>query len=207
MLKKLSRSLSLIIVPFIGSLLIKFLHLTNRHVFHGPNKLGDEAFILGCWHNDLLMLPYPYLHHRKIPRVKAMISNHFDGELLARTIKYFNIGHIVGSSNKNAARVLIQAMKNIKNGTDIAITPDGPRGPRHSVADGIIVIAQKTKAKVLLVSIKPSKYWQLNSWDKFIIPKPFGTINYYLSQELDIASMDTGEARILIEKGLLAHEN
>ena len=207
MFKKLSRSFALVVVPFLGSLLIKFLHLTNKNIFHGPAELSDEAFILGCWHNDLLMLPYPYLQYRKVFHVKAMISNHFDGELIARTIKHFGIGHIAGSSNKNAARVLIQAMKNIKNGVDIAITPDGPRGPRHSVADGIVVIAQKTQAKVVLVSIKPSKYWQLNSWDKFIIPKPFGTINYYISQELDIASMDKEEARTLIEKGLLAHEN
>ena len=207
MLKKLSRSFALIVVPFIGSLLIKFLHLTNKNVFHGPKELSDEAFVLACWHNDLLMLPYPYLHYRKVRRVKAMISNHFDGELIAKTMKYFSIGHIAGSSNKNAARVLIQAMKNIKNGTDIAITPDGPRGPRHSVADGIIAIAQKTEAKIVLVSIKPSTYWQLNSWDKFIIPKPFGTINYYISEELDITTMKTDEARTLIKKGLLAYED
>ena len=206
MLKKLTRTLALYLVPFFGSLIIRLLHITNKNIFHGPKTITDDALIFGCWHNDLLMLPYPYLHHRKKPRVKAMVSNHFDGELLVKTMKYFNIGNLAGSSTRNAVRVLIQAIKNIKEGTDVAITPDGPKGPRHEVADGLIVIAQKTKAKIILVSIKPTKYWQLNSWDKFIIPKPFSTINYYLSDEIDVSGMELDEAKKMVKSVLLKYE-
>ena len=67
-------------------------------------------------------------------------------------------------------------------------------------------MAQKANAKILLMEIKPSKYWQLNSWDKFIIPKPFGTIKYYISDLVDISQMDFEEAREVIKKGLLKHE-
>lgn len=151
------------------------------------------------------MLPYLYSHYRKTPRGKVLISNHFDGELISRTIKHFGFGTLAGSTTRNAARVLIQSIKAIKEGYDIGITPDGPKGPRGEVADGIIVMAQKTKAKIVLVEIKPTKFWQLNSWDKFVIPKPFGTINYYSTQELDISQMSLEDARVLIKEGLDKH--
>ncbi len=206
MLKQVSRSLALIFVPFMGSLLIRFLYHTNKKVFHAPKKITDESVIFACWHGELLMLPYLYKHYRKTPHAKVLISSHFDGELISRTIKYFGLGTLAGSTNRNAARVLIQAIKTIKEGYDIGITPDGPKGPRHEVADGIIVMAQKTKAKIVLVEIKPTKFWQLNSWDKFIIPKPFGVLHYYATSELDVSKMELEEAREVIQKGLLAHE-
>ncbi len=206
MLKKVSRALALIFVPFIGSLLIRFLYYTNKKVFHAPQKITDESVIFACWHGELLMLPYLYKHYRQKPHAKVLISNHFDGELISRTIKYFGLGTLAGSTNRNAARVLIQAIKTIKEGYDIGITPDGPKGPRHEVADGIIVMAQKAGAKIVLVEIKPTKFWQLHSWDKFVIPKPFGVLHYYASSELDVSSMELDVAREMIQKGLLAHE-
>ena len=206
MLKKVSRSFALIFVPFIGSLLIRLLYYTNRKVFHAPQNITDKSVIFACWHGELLMLPYLYKHYRKTPHAKVLISSHFDGELISRTIKYFGLGTLAGSTNRNAARVLIQAIKTIKEGYDIGITPDGPKGPRHEVADGIIVMAQKAGAKIVLVEIKPTKFWQLDSWDKFIIPKPFGVLHYYASCELDVSGMELEEARAVIQKGLLLHE-
>ena len=67
-------------------------------------------------------------------------------------------------------------------------------------------MAQKTKAKIVLVEIKPTKFWQLNSWDKFTIPKPFGTLNYYSTQPIDVSNLDIISAKKLIEEGLLKHE-
>jgi len=58
-----------------------------------------------------------------------------------------------------------------------------------------------------LVEIKPTKFWQLNSWDKFTIPKPFGTLNYYASSEIDLSGMDLEDARLLLKEGLLKHES
>jgi len=205
--KKISRALALMLVPFIGSLLIRFLYFTNKKRFYAPESITEEPVIFACWHGELLMLPYLYKYYRKKPHAKVLISPHFDGELISRTIKYFGLGTLAGSSDKNPARVLIQAIKTIKEGYDIGITPDGPKGPRHEVADGIIVMAQKTKAKIVLVEIKPTKFWQLNSWDRFTIPKPFGILNYYASSEIDISDMDLESARVLLKEGLLKHES
>jgi lysophospholipid acyltransferase (LPLAT)-like uncharacterized protein len=206
LVKKLLRALALLVVPFIASLFIRFLYATNKKNFHSPESISDEPIIFACWHGELLMLPYLYSKYRKTPHAKVLISSHFDGLLISKTIKYFGLGTIAGSTNRNAARVLIQAITAIKDGYDIGITPDGPKGPRHEVADGIIAMAQKTKAKIVLVEIKPTKFWQLNSWDKFTIPKPFGTLNYYSTQPIDVSNLDIISAKKLIEEGLLKHE-
>ena len=206
LLKKISRYLALIIVPLIGSLLIKLLYTTNKKNFHSPENIGDEPVIMACWHGELLMIPYAYTRFRKTPHVKLIISDHFDGSLIAKTLSFFKFGTIRGSSNRNAARALIKSIKELKNGYDLGITPDGPKGPRHQVADGIIVMAQKADVKIVLVEIKPSSYWQLSSWDKFVIPKSFGTIDYYISDLIDLSGMEMEEARTLIKKGLEIHE-
>jgi len=199
--------LALLFVPFIGSLVIRFLYFTNKKNFHVPESITEEPVIFACWHGELLMLPYLYKYYRKKPHAKVLISPHFDGELISRTVKYFGLETLAGSSDKNPARVLIQAIKTIKEGYDIGITPDGPKGPRHEVADGIIVMAQKTKAKIVLINVKPTKFWQLNSWDKFTIPKPFGILNYYASSEIDISGMEFESARKLLKEGLLKYES
>ena len=193
-------------MPIIGSLLIRLLSLTNKKVFHAPEDLGKETFIMACWHGELLMIPYAYTKYRKNPHVKLLISEHFDGNLIAKTLGFFGFGTIRGSSTRGGAKALITSIKEIRNGYDLGITPDGPKGPRHEVQDGIIVMAQKAKVKITLVEIKPSSYWQLGSWDKFVIPKPFGIINYYISDLIDVSDLEFEEARKLIKEGLLRHE-
>ena len=207
MAKKIFRYLALVFVPFLASLIIRFLYLTNKKTFQTQGDLGEGPLIFACWHGELLMLPYLYKRYRKTPHAKVLISDHFDGLLISKTIKYFGLDTIAGSTNRNASRVLIQAIKAIKDGYDIGITPDGPKGPRHAVSDGVIIMAQKTNAKVILVGIKSTKFWQLNSWDRFTIPKPFGTLNYNASHPIDLSGMEIEEARELLKKGLLKHEN
>ena len=206
LLKKLLRAFALVVVPFLGSFLIRILYLTNKKEYHLPPTLGDEPAIFACWHGKLLMLPYAYFFYRKKPHAKVLISPHFDGKLISKTIKHFGLDTVAGSSHKNASRVLIQAMKSLKEGFDIGITPDGPKGPRHSVADGVVVMAQKTSSKVVLVGIKPTKYWQLKSWDRFIIPKPFGTLHFYASEPIDLKDKSLEESKSIIEKGLMGYE-
>jgi len=205
LLKKYSRAFALIVVPFLGSMLMRFLYLTNKKEFHAPKNLGDENFIMACWHGELLMIPYAYTRYVKKPHVKLLISEHFDGNLIAKTLSFFKFGSIRGSSTRGGARALIESIKELKNGYDLGITPDGPKGPRHEVSDGIVIMAKKAKVKIVLVEIKPTSYWQLNSWDKFIIPKPFGTINYYISDMIDLNPLELEDAKSLIKNGLLKH--
>lgn len=207
MFKKIFRSVALILVPTLGAFLIRLLYFTNKKEFHAPETLGDEPFIMACWHGELLMIPYAYKRYKKNPKVKLLISEHFDGNLIAKTLNAFGFETIRGSSTRGGAKALIASIKELKRGYDLGITPDGPKGPRHSVSDGIIVMAQKAKVKITLVEIKPSSFWQLNSWDKFTIPKPFGTIRYYISDLINIEGLEMEEARELIRAGLLKNEH
>ena len=202
MKKKIARALALFFIPPLGAFLIWLLYRLNKKEFHIDQSVGEEPTIFAVWHGDLLMLPYLYFHYRKKPHAKVLISDHFDGLLISKTIRYFGLETIAGSTNRNAVKALMQAIKALKEGYDIGITPDGPKGPRHTVSDGIIIMAQKTKADIVLTGVKPSKYWQFNSWDKFKVPKPFGVLQYY-SKKIDISGMELEEAREAIRRGLL----
>ena len=151
------------------------------------------------------MLPYLYFHYRKKAHAKVLISDHFDGKIISKTISYFGLETIAGSTNRNAVKALMQGIKALKAGYDIGITPDGPKGPRHHVSDGVILMAQKAKADIVLVEIKPTKFWRFHSWDRFTVPKPFGILRYY-AKRIEIDGMELEEARKVIQRGLLEHE-
>ena len=190
------------ILPFILQILVRMIYITNKKVFHHPNVLSDKVYIVTFWHGELLMQPFNYQKLKPQGKVSAMISEHKDGEAITKTVEYLGIYSIRGSSTRGGTKALINAIKELKAGDDIAITPDGPRGPRHTIANGIVAISQKTNAKILAFNCKPTKYWQFNSWDKFIVPKPFGTIHFYVSEPFDIANLELEEAKSLIKAKL-----
>ena len=206
LLKKFLRAFALSVVPLLGASLIRLLALTNKKVYHSSCDLSETTFIMACWHGELLMIPYAYLHYKKQPHVKLLISEHFDGNLIAKTLAFFGFETIRGSSTRGGVKALIESIKSLKNGYDIGITPDGPKGPRHHVHDGIVHMAKKAKVEIVLVEIVAQKSWQLASWDKFVIPKPFGRLDYYISHPINVKDMQMEEARAFIQKGLLKHE-
>ena len=207
MKKKILRYLEITVVPILMQLLVRFIYLTNKKIYHSTNKVNkDENFIACLWHGDLLMQPFNYYHFRPHGSIKGVISEHRNGETLRKTVNHLGIGALNGSSTRGGAKVLIGAIRSIKNGIDVAITPDGPKGPIYSIADGIVVIAQKTNAKILPFSSVPSKYWKLSSWDKFIIPKPFGKIDFYIGEPIDVTNMNMEEAKELILQSMMEHQ-
>jgi lysophospholipid acyltransferase (LPLAT)-like uncharacterized protein len=191
-------------LPFIASLYIRLIYLTNKKVFRLPSKIPDEPIIFAFWHGDLLMQPFIYQQLRKTPHAKVMISGHFDGQLIAKTVGYLKLESIF-SDKRSPAKLALQALRSIKNGYDIGITPDGPRGPRHEASDGLVMLAQKMKAPVVFFHCVPSKYRQLGSWDKFVIPKLFGTLEFFASEPISIASLSADEAKEKIQEGLMRH--
>jgi len=203
LLKKLFRRAASIVFPFIGALFMRLIYLTSKKSFYFPDNIADERCVFGTWHGDLLMQPFLYRKLRKTPKAVIMISEHFDGELIAKTVGHFGLDTIRGSSRRGAARVLMQAIKKVKEGYDLGITPDGPKGPRFSVSDGIVVVAQKLDRPILLLNCVPSRYWQLGSWDKFVIPKPFCHLEFYCSEPFQVTGMEMEEAKKLIHDKLM----
>lgn len=203
MRKQLLRTLALWIIPPVGALLIRLIYLTSRKHFHLPETIPTEPVIFAFWHGDLLLQPYLYYRFRKVPKANVLISDHFDGQIIARIMRYFKLGTIHGSTTRGGAKVLIQGLKSLSEGYDIGITPDGPKGPRHVMSDGAVVMAQKRNAKVIVFHCVPSSYWQLSSWDRFTIPKPFGTLDFYASEPLDLEGLDMEAAKALVKEKLM----
>lgn len=207
MKKKIKKYLQVTVIPYILYIFTKFIYFTNKKIFHFPSNIPNEPFIASFWHGSILMQPFVFRKIRGCNTFKAIISTHSDGESIAKMVEFLGVGSVRGSSSKGGAKALIGAIKELKAGTDIAITPDGPRGPIHSVANGIVAISAKTKAKILIFSYKASKFWQLNSWDKFIIPKPFGIIDFYISEPFDVESLSMDEAKVKIKEKMMERIN
>lgn len=137
------------VIPYLLQLFVRFIYLTNKKRYFYAKVDEKTPLIIAMWHGDLLMQALNYRHFRKNGKVKVVVSEHRDGELIKKIVQYLGIGGIDGSSSKGGIKALMNAIKEIKQGNDVAITPDGPRGPRFSVANGIVAIAQKPTARLL----------------------------------------------------------
>jgi len=166
--------------------------------------MPQDRCIIASWHGDLLMQPFSYNAWRKESKAVIMISEHFDGEIIAKIVAYFGLETIRGSTRRGAARVLMQAIRKVKKeGYDLGITPDGPKGPRFSVSDGIVIVAQKADKAIVVLNCVPKAYWQLGSWDKFVIPKPFTHLHFYASEPFKVTDIPMKEAKKLIYDKLM----
>ena len=99
-----------------------------------------------------------------------------------------------GSTSRGAARALLGAARAVTEGRDLAVTPDGPRGPARSIAPGSAVVAQRTGAPVIGVGVSVRRAWRLKSWDSFLIPKPFATVYIAYSDETRVVAPDARTA-------------
>jgi len=199
MFKKISRSIASVLLPPLGYLLMRFYWYTSKKVFHVEGEISQSQSIVVCWHGELLMSPQAYRHFHKTQTSSGIISRHFDGGIIASILEYFHITPLRGSSSRGAKQVLLESFRALKKGDDLLVTPDGPRGPRHSIGDGAIALALKAKAPVLIVNYIPKAYWQLGSWDRFVVPKPFTKIDFYL-ENVHLDGMSREEAKIYLSK-------
>jgi lysophospholipid acyltransferase (LPLAT)-like uncharacterized protein len=103
----------------------------------------------------------------------AMVSASKDGAFLTAILEAFKVQPVRGSSSRRGPQALRELTSWAKNGFDLAITPDGPRGPRYVIQDGIMSLAQLTGLPIIPVSYHLSRKIQVNSWDRFQIPLPF----------------------------------
>jgi lysophospholipid acyltransferase (LPLAT)-like uncharacterized protein len=139
---------------------------------YAAERAAGRAVVMVLWHGEMLPLLY-YHRHREIA---VLVSEHGDGEIIARILRAFGFRLIRGSTSRGAARALIAVDRELREGFDVGITPDGPRGPRHSVAPGALLAAHRAGAKLMPLAARASAFWQLGTWDRFIIPKPFARI-------------------------------
>ncbi len=136
----------------------------------------DQAFILAVWHNRLLLLPpvfslcFPHRHN------VGLISASSDGDVVSILVERFGHGTVRGSTSRKGVIALRQLVDALAAGTNVLITPDGPRGPLYEVGQGVIFLAQKSGAAVVPMHMEYSSTWRLKSWDRFFVPRPFSKV-------------------------------
>ena len=195
------------IVPRIYSWLLRLLALTiRREVRHPeyPEKFWNQgkSVIVAFWHQRLLMMPF--LPHQG--RFGIMISRHRDGEFIARAVRLFGIDSVRGSTTRGGTAALRGMLRFFESGGQLAITPDGPLGPRHVVQKGVIELARLTSAPIIPVAYGASRKKVFNSWDHFILPLPFCRVVYVWGEPIfiprDLGQKDLEEKRLLLEERL-----
>jgi lysophospholipid acyltransferase (LPLAT)-like uncharacterized protein len=168
----------------------------------------NERYIGALWHNRLLLLPF--ILHRYLPqrRGAALISASRDGAILADLVERFGYDTVRGSSSRKGASAIRQLGEVIAGGSDVVITPDGPRGPAYVLGQGIIYLAQQSSTEVIPINMEYSSSWRVNSWDRFILPKPFSKVRVIFDRPHRVAATITEAEfeteRLRLQEAMLA---
>ena len=149
-------------------------------------RSSKTPIVFSLWHGQ--MLPLLYTHRDE--GVAVLISEHSDGEIIARIATRLGYNTVRGSTSRGAARALLGLSRVLEGGGDLAITPDGPRGPAKSMAPGVAIVARRAGVVVVGVAASASSAWHLKTWDKFLIPRPFATIHVAYSDAVHVTTAD-----------------
>lgn len=150
----------------------------------------ENAVIFSIWHNRLalsLIIYRLYVQRRqRSRRLAAMVSASRDGGLLARILEHFGVEPVRGSSSRRGPQALRELTTWSERGCDLAITPDGPRGPCYVVQDGVTALAQLSGLPIVPVSYHLNWKIRANSWDRFQVPIPFARVEVRLGAPIRV---------------------
>ncbi len=135
-----------------------------------------EPVIVVLWHNRISACVPAWGAKCGRRRVVVLTSASHDGATVERAVGVFGLGSVRGSSSRRGAAALVGLRRALRDGLDVAITPDGPRGPRYGMQPGIVKLAQSSGAPVVAVHATYGSAWRLRTWDGFVIPKPFSRV-------------------------------
>ncbi|MBI4573561.1 MAG: lysophospholipid acyltransferase family protein [candidate division NC10 bacterium] len=189
--------ISLTVFPWIASWLLRGGMATlRRHDIgrHYPESClaKGERVIVAFWHGRLLMMPFVYPGHP----VTILISQHRDGEHITRIAEWLGFTAVRGSATRGGARAFMQLLHNLRDGRNVVITPDGPKGPRQRVKSGVIELARLSGMPILPVAFGAWPRTILKSWDCFLVPHPFGRAVFvwgepiYVPADADTAAVE-----------------
>lgn len=181
----------------LGSVLLRLLAATWRirevegERIRAPLR-ERRPFVAVFWHGQ--MLPLLWWHRNR--GIAILISEHGDGEIIARIARSLGYDLVRGSSSRGAERALLESIRTASSGTPVAITPDGPRGPAHTFAAGALLVSYRARAPVLPVAASASRAWRLRSWDRFMIPKPFARVTIAYGEAETVVAASARDAAL-----------
>lgn len=165
-------------------------------------KSGSSIIML--WHNHLPLIGPSLLAAGPKLSYCAFISNSKDGDIAAEYVTSYSMGHTIRVPHDSREAALKTLISRLKMKRDVAIiTPDGPRGPRHRIKPGVAIAAKETNASIIPFKWSSDKYWELKSWDKMQIPKPFSTINASFGTPVTLSKESAIEDDIKFLEGTL----
>ena len=167
--------------PFVGATLIRLIGLTWRVKVVGAREVEQcwrerRAVIYVVWHGRILLVPWlnARLRRRRGARAPLVLASRSrDGEVGARYVEHFGLSVVRGSSSRGGGAALRALVRAIRDGVDVAIVPDGPRGPREQLQPGVATLAALTGAPVVPLAVGARPARRLRSWDRFLVPLPF----------------------------------
>jgi lysophospholipid acyltransferase (LPLAT)-like uncharacterized protein len=206
--KRLGEDMVFLLAVGLGPVVIRLLGRTWRIRWAGREHLEacrarETRVIYTFWHGRLL--PLTFTHRNQ--GIQILISMHRDGEIIRRVTERLGFGSVRGSTGKGGARAILAMARRAEEGFDLAITPDGPRGPIETAQAGVIRIAQRAGVPVLPLATAASRGITLGSWDRFRIPAPFARVVVGYGAPIDVPRDLTPEAaeeyRAEVESALL----
>jgi lysophospholipid acyltransferase (LPLAT)-like uncharacterized protein len=151
---------------WIGTLRYRYRPLGPNLDPHRRDLAG--RYIYAFWHENMLLPAYQYGR----PDIRVLISQHADGELIAETCRHLRFRLVRGSTTRGGVEA-VRTMLRLSRNSHLAITPDGPRGPRRRVQMGLIYLAARTELPIVPTGIGFRRPWRLKSWDRFAVPRPW----------------------------------
>ncbi len=151
-----------------------------------------QPVIFSLWHGRLLPLTYFHRHRG----ITAIISRSEDGEYISRVVEGWGYETVRGSTSRGGGEALRGLVKAIRQGHSLAITPDGPRGPRQQLQDGVLRVAQLSARPIIPTTCACTRAWWPGSWDRFCVPKPFSTVTirygapYHVERDASPAALE-----------------
>ena len=153
--------------------------LENLEQIESDGKTPIFAF----WHDRIFPATY-FFRNRGII---VLTSQSFDGEYIARFIQRFGYGAVRGSSTRGGTRALAEMIRVTREGLPTAFTIDGPKGPRYVAKSGACLLAKKTQNPIVPVSVETKNFWEIGSWDKLQIPKPFSRARVFIAKPIYVS--------------------
>ena len=169
-------------LAWIVALYLKLAYGTTRWTIHGmehlrPHLDGGAPCVVAFWHECLpLTTPLVTAARRIAPGTKSncLVSQHRDGRFIGEVMRHFRIGVVHGSTSRGGAAALRGVIGVLRAGEFISVTPDGPRGPRRKAALGVAQMAALASVRILPIGAQTSRRVIVNSWDRMVLPLPFG---------------------------------
>jgi len=139
----------------------------------------DEAVAFVVWHNRLFLSPEIFRRYRKGRSFYGLVSASKDGAWLEALYSLLGMSSIRGSSSRFGREAVTALVSVLRDGNDIGITPDGPRGPLYDFKAGCLIVARRAHSPILLLGSEFTSAWRLKSWDRFYLPKPFSRVRIH----------------------------